>query len=103
MEEGDVVHAGRKIRKETGDPLTALPVLLELPFRLDGAPPVAVSAAPGRLDLDSLVSPAVHGGLVVEGVNVARPAVHIEEDGALGFWREVRLLRRKRILPLRHP
>ena len=56
-----------------------------------------MSAAAERLDGNGLAVRALHARLVVERVDLARPAVHEQEDDALGLGREMRLLGRKRI------
>ena len=58
---------------------------------------------PNVLTVTVLPSQPVHGRLVVEGVDVARAAVHEEEDDALRLGGEVRLLRRQRVDELRQP
>src|SRR5690606_16223375 len=58
---------------------------------------VAMPAAAKRLHLHGLAVHAGHGGLVVEAVDMAWPAIHEQEDDALGLGLEVRLLGRQRV------
>src|SRR5207245_2432589 len=53
---------------------------------------VLVAAPAESLHLDRLAVHAFHGRLIVKSVDVARAAVHVEKDDALGLGREVRLL-----------
>ena len=57
---------------------------------------------PNVLTVDRLVVHAVHRRLVVERVDMAGAAVHVEEDHALGLGREVRLLGGQRVGELRY-
>ena len=86
-----------QVREQVADPLAALAVLLELPLRPDDAALVLVAAAAEGLHRGSSCRPAVQLRLVVEGVDVARAAVHEQEDDALGLGGEVRLLRGQRV------
>ena len=76
-----------EVREQVADPLAALAVLLELPLRPDDAALVLLAAAAERLDRDRLAVEAVELRLVVEGIDVARPAVHEQEDDALRLGR----------------
>ena len=72
-----------------------------LKVRFDGEELVLVDAA-ARLDRaerrgQRLAVQSREVGLGVEGIEVARPAGHEQEDDALGRRLEVRLLRRERI------
>ena len=86
-EERDVVDACGEVREEVADPLAALAVLLELPARLDDPALVLVPAAAEGLDRDRLVVLADQPRLVVERVDVARPAVAEDEDDRLRLRR----------------
>ena len=97
MDEGDVVNVLRQVREQVADPVAAPAVLLEVPARFDDAALVLVPATAKGFDLDGLVVHALHVGLVVEGVDVAGAAVHVQEDDALRLGRKVRLLRRERV------
>ena len=97
VDEGDVVHVGRDVWKEIAHPLTALAVLLELPLGADDPALALLATAALGLHVDRLTVEAVELRLVVERVDLARPAIHEEEDHALGFGREVRRLGRERI------
>ena len=77
----------RQVREEVADPLAALAVLLELPLRPDDPPLVLLAAPAERLDGDRLAVELVQLRLVVERVDLARPAVHEQEDDALGLRR----------------
>src|SRR5690606_19402680 len=79
-------------------PLAALAILLELPTRFNDAPLVLMPTATERFHSDRLIVATDHRRLVIERVNVAWPAVHEQEDHALGFGSEVRSLRREWIL-----
>lgn len=92
MNEGDVVCAGAEIWKEIADPLSALAVLLELPARFDDSSLVAMAAATEGFDFDCFAIHSVHGGLIVEGVDLTWTAIHVQEDDVLRFGFEVRLL-----------
>ena len=69
--------------KSVGDGLAALAVLLEAPLGADDPPLVLLAAAAEGLDRDRLAVQRVKVGLIVEGIDVARAAVHEQEDDAL--------------------
>ncbi len=83
MDEGDVVDASRQVGEERGDWLAALPKLLEAPLGADDSPLIFLAAAAEGLDRDRLAVQRVKVGLKVEGIDVARTAVHEQEDDAL--------------------
>ena len=85
MEEGDVVDTSPDVGKEIGDILPALAVGFELPLRLDDTALVFLAAAPEGLHRDRLPVHPDHLRLVVEGIDVARTAIHEQEDDALGL------------------
>ncbi|TXT17615.1 MAG: hypothetical protein FD138_4558 [Planctomycetota bacterium] len=95
MQKRDVVHMLGEVRKQLADPMPALAVLMKLPTRFDDAALILLPTATERLHGDRLVVSSDHRRLVVERVDVARPAVHVEEDHALRRRIEVRLLRRE--------
>jgi hypothetical protein len=97
VDECDVVDAAADVREQVADPLAALAVLLELPPRLDDAALVLLAATAGSLHLDGLVVHADHAGLIVERVDLARPAVHEQKDDALRLGSARRRLRSERI------
>src|SRR3954451_18544211 len=97
MEEGDVIDAIGKMRKELADPLAALAVLMEFPARFDNAAFVLMAAATESLHGNRLAVHADHGGFIVERVDMARAAVHEEEDDAFGLGRKRRRARSERI------
>ena len=79
-----------QLGEQLGDPQAALAVLAETPRRAQQL---------GRWARGPADRLAVVGGqlrLVVEGIDVRRPALHAQEDDALRPRREVRLLRRQR-------
>jgi hypothetical protein len=82
--------------EQSTHPFAALAVLMELPTWFDNASLVLMTAAAEGFDIDRLAVHADHGGLVIERVDVARPAVHEEEDDALGLCRQRRGLGRER-------
>ena len=88
---------GRDVRKEIAHPLAALTILLELPLGADDPALALLAAAALGLHVDRLAVEAVELRLVVERVDLARPAIHEEEDHALGLGREMRRLGRQRI------
>ena len=97
LHERDVVHARGQVREQVAHPRAALAVLAEVPLGAHHAALVAVAAAALGLHLDGLPVVLVELGLVVEGVHVARAAVHEQEDHALGLARELRRLRHQRV------
>lgn len=101
VDEGDVVDAGGQVGKEIADPLAALAILLELPLRPDDATFVPLAAAAERFDRHGLAIEFVELGLVFEGIDLARPAVHEEENYALGLGRKMRRLGGQRVGELR--
>src|SRR5437773_1967297 len=90
-------NAAGDVREEVGDVLTALAVLFELPLRPDDAAFVLVPAAAEGFDGDRLAVERVELRFVVEGIDVAGPAVAEDEDDRLGLGREVRLLWGERV------
>ena len=99
MDEGDVVDAGGQVREQRGNPLAALAVLGKFPTRLDDAALILVSAAAERLHLDGLVVHALHGGLIVKRIDVARTAIHVQKNHTFGLRRKMRSASGKRIGP----
>src|SRR5215475_10840434 len=97
MEEADVVGAGAQVREEVADVFAALAVLLEAPLGADDASLVAMSAAAKRAHGDGSAIEGVHVRLVVEGIDLARAAVHEQEDDALRLAGEMRLPLSERI------
>src|SRR5262245_33526742 len=101
MDEGDVIHALREVRKKFGNPFAAPPVLAELPLGPHDSPLVAVTAAPERFDFHGLPVERIHLRLVVERLDMARAAVHEEENDALRLRREMGLSWREGIDEMR--
>ena len=99
LDERDVVDAGGQVGEQVADPRAALAVLPEVPLGTDDAALVAVAAAALGLHLDGLAVEPVELGLVVEGVDMARAAVHEQEDDALGLARQQGRLARQRVGP----
>ena len=97
VHEGNVIDAGGEVREQITDPFAALPVLMKLPARTDDAPLVAPPAATEGSHRHGAALKPVELPFVVEGFDMARPAVHEEEDDALRLRREVRRARRQRI------
>ncbi len=97
MDEGNVVDMLREVRKQVRNVLAALPVLLELPFRTDHPALVLLAAATEGLHIDGLAVERVELRLVVEGVDVAGPAIHEEKNHRLGPLGQHGLLRSQRI------
>ena len=85
MQEGDVVDTATDVREKVADPFPTLPITLEVPLGSDDATLVALAATAEGLHRDRLAVQGIELGLVVEGVDVARPPVHEEEDDALGL------------------
>ena len=100
VHESDVVDAMSQIWKQIRNVFPALAVLLELPTRLDDTSFVFVSSTAEGFYVDRFVVHAIHLRLVVEGIDVAWPAVHVEEDHGFGFGRKVRRLGAEWILPV---
>ena len=97
VQERDVVDAGGEVREQVADHLAALAVGLEFPLRPDDAAFVLLATPAERLHGDRLAVEIVELRLVVERVDLARAAVHEQEDDALGLRSEVRRLRRERV------
>src|SRR5207245_906778 len=79
------------LREELGNPESALSVLRKLPFR---AEQLGAGTYRGRARVSR------EPGLVIEGIDVRRPAAHAEKDDALRPRREMRRLGRQRPLTL---
>ena len=86
-----------EVRKQLGNPLARLAVLFELPLWPDHASFVLFAAASLGFDGDGFAVELIELGLVVERVDMARPAIHEEEDDALRFGGKMRLLGREGI------
>ena len=97
VKEGDVVDVRADVREQVAYPLAALAVLLELPLRPHDTALALLAAAALRLYFDRLAVERVERGLVVEGIDVARAAVHEQEDHALRLGGEVGRLGGERI------
>ena len=97
VDEGHVIDAVRQVRKHVRDHLAALAVRPECPLRADDPPLVLLAAPAEGLHLDGLAVQPIKLRLVVERIDVARPAVHEQEDHALRLGRPRRLPRRHRI------
>jgi hypothetical protein len=89
--EGDIIDMICKIGEQGANPLSALPVLLKLPPWFDDPPLVFVPTSPKRFDRDHLVVTPLHGGLVVEGVDMTRSTIHEQKDDVFRFGGKVRL------------
>ena len=85
-QQAEVVGMVRDIREELGNPEPALSVLRKLPFR---AEQLGAGTYRRRARFGSEL------GLVIEGIDVRRPAAHAEKDDALRPRREVRRLGRE--------
>ena len=79
--------------------LAALAVLFEFPFRPHDAPLALLATAAKGLHVNRLAVERVQLRLVLEGVHVAWPAVHEQENHALGLGRQRGVLGRKRVGP----
>jgi len=99
MEKGDIVNMLREMWKEGRDLLATLPVGGELPLRPHDPSLALLAAAPLRLHLDRLAVEVVELRLVIEGIDMARAAIHEQEDHALRLGGEVGNLRGQRISP----
>ena len=90
VQEGDVVDAATDVREKIAHPFSTLSIALEVPLGAHHAPLVALAAAAEGLHRDGLAVQGVELRLVVEGVDMARAAIHEEEDDALGLGRIMR-------------
>ena len=97
VNERNVIDAGGEMREETAHLLAALAILLELPLGADDPAFVLPAAPTKRLHLNGLSIEPVKLGLVVEGVDVAGPAIHEQEDHTARLAGKMRLLRREGI------
>jgi hypothetical protein len=91
FDEANVIHALSEFGEEVADPGTGLAVLLEGPRGLEeikGFPGDDLGAGEGQ----GLAVVALEQGLIVEGVDLGRAAVHEQEDDTLGTGGEVGLL-----------
>lgn len=101
VNEGNVINAGAEMGEQVADPLARLAILLELPLGPNDATFVLVPATAKSLDRDRLAIQRIKMGLVVKRIDLARPAIHEQEDDRLGLRRDHRLLGRERIDELR--
>ena len=97
MQEGDVIYASRYVRKELTDGLATLSVMLKAPLRTDNTSLVLLATTSERLDLNRLAVERIQVRLVVEGIDVARTAVHEEEDDRLRLGTLLRASGRERV------
>ena len=89
------------MREQVADALTAFAVLLEIPFRSDDASLIAMAAATERFDRDRFAVKRIELRLVIERIDMARPAVAKDEDDALRLGLQLRRLRSHRTDELR--
>ena len=89
VEECNVVDTAGQVREQLADPLAGLAVLMELPARLDDSPLIFVPAAAEGFDVDRFSIHADHRRLIVERVDMARTAIHEQEDDALRTGRKL--------------
>ena len=105
MDETQIIHMPRHLGKEFAHPASAVPVLTKLPRRLHHAlVRAAIAGVRHRARIiERQLLPVVlfQAWLVIERVDLTRPALHEEEDDALGPRREMRCPRRQRIHPHR--
>ena len=97
VQERHIIDAGRKVGEQITDPLATIPMLLEVPAGLDNPALALATTTPERLHIDRFAIHPLHCRLVIEGVDVARAAVHVEENDAGCLGIEVRILRRQRV------
>ena len=101
VEERNLVHVPGDVREKAAHPLAALAVLHEVPLWPHDAAQVFFAATPEGLHLNRLAVERIQLRLVVERVHVAWPAVHEQENHALGLARQRRIPWRQRIAPRR--
>src|SRR5438034_1309174 len=95
VNEGDVVHTSRHMRKKIAHPFAALAILLEVPFGTDNPALILLPSPAKRLHRDGFTIQLVELGLVIESVHLTRSAVHEKEDYTFRFRRKMRRLRRE--------
>jgi hypothetical protein len=102
MNEAKVIDVIRHVREEFGDPASALTVLAEFPKRfhdalLRGFFFAAVGDVARVVEIKHLAVAFEKSGLVIERVEMARAALHENENDAVGFSFEMGRARGKRV------
>ena len=97
VDERHVVDALAEVREELADVLARLAVLAEGPLRPDDPALAAATAPAERAHGDRLAVELVKFRLILERVDLTRPAVHEQPDDALRFGGEVDRPDRERI------
>src|SRR6476659_9836586 len=91
MDERDIVDTIAQVRKELAHVFAALAPLSEPPPRLDDAALILVPASAKRFYIDRFAIHADHLRLIVERVDMARTAIHKEENDTLCLrWQQRR-------------
>lgn len=83
MNKCDVIDALSGVRKEIGNVFATLPILLELPLGSDDTALVFFATTAEGFDGDGFAIERIELGLVIEGIHVARAAIHEEENDRL--------------------
>ena len=86
-----------KVWKEVGHPFARLPVLIEFPAGFDDTATGFFTPSAEGFNLDGFAIHAVHCGLVIKGVHMAWPAIHVKENNAGGFGCVMRFFRSERV------
>lgn len=89
VDKSDVINTFADVREEVGNVFTALPVLFKFPAWFDDASLGFFAPATESFDVDGFPVHPDHVRFVVEGIDVARAAVHEEEDNAFGLGCEM--------------
>jgi hypothetical protein len=91
MDECDIIDALTDVGKKIAHQLAALTIRTKSPSRFDNPSGVAMPTAPESLDFHRLIVATLHLRLVIEGIDMAWPTIHEEEDHALGLRSKVGL------------
>ena len=85
VQKGDVVHARGKVREQLGDMLAALTILLEGILGPHHSAFILFAAPAERFDWYGFAIQGIKIRFVVKRINLAGPAIHEQEDHALGL------------------
>ena len=97
MDERDIIDMLGKVWKQVGNPFARLPILIEFPTGFDDTATGFFATSAEGFHLDGFAIHTVHCGLVIEGVHMAWPAIHVKENNAGGLGGAMRFFRSERV------